>query len=87
MFSLLALAKPICLFLHLIYVNSNWIDAHKTSQGSLPEAQHPLQNLKIYLIDLPLFIEVYIFWMRFNLNKNFVSDAWADMSLNKFKWT
>ena len=51
------------------------------------ETQLRLQNLKIYLMDLPLFIEVYIFRMKFNLNKTFASDAWAEMSLNKLKWT
>ena len=51
------------------------------------EAQLSLQNLKSYLMDLPLFIEVYIFQMRFNLNKIFASDAWAEMSSNKLKWT
>ena len=25
--------------------------------------------------------------MQFNLNKNFASDAWAEMSLNELKWT
>ena len=24
--------------------------------------------------------------MRFNINKIFVSDAWAEMSLNELKW-
>ena len=47
--------------------------------GGLPawgmEAQLPLQNLKIYLMDLLLFIETYIFRVRFNLNKIFASDA------------
>ena len=46
------------------------------------EDQLPQQNLKIYFMDLPLFIAVYIFRMRFNLNKIFASDAWAEMSLN-----
>ena len=59
--------------------------------GGLPawrmENQLRLQNLKIYLMDLPLFIEVYIFRMKFNLNKIFASDVWAEMSLNKLKWT
>ena len=59
--------------------------------GGLPawgmEAQLPLQNLKIYLMDLLLFIETYIFRVRFNLNKIFASDAWAEISLNKLKWT
>ena len=49
------------------------------------EAQLPLQNLKIYLMNLPPFIELYIFRMRFNLNKIFACDARAEMSLNKLK--
>ena len=51
------------------------------------EAQLLLQNLKIYLMNLPLFIEVYIFKMRFNLNKIFFFFPWAEMSLNKLKCT
>ena len=51
------------------------------------EAQLPLQNLKIYLMNLSLFIELYIFRMRFNLNKIFACDARAEMSLNKLNWT
>ena len=51
------------------------------------EAQTPLQNLKIYLMDLSRFIELYIFWMRSNRNTIFASDAWAEMSLNKLEWT
>ena len=54
-FSLLTLEKPISLFLHLMYVNWNWIDAKKTSQRKWEahiawglEAQLPPQNLKIY---------------------------------------
>ena len=61
--------------------------------GGLPawrmEVQLPLQNLKIYLMDLSLFVKVYIFRMRFNLNKIFVSDSrakWAYIRLNKPKW-
>ena len=41
--------------IHLKYVNSNWIDAQKTSQGKWEsssawgvETQLPPQNLKIY---------------------------------------
>ena len=64
-----------------------------TSQGkweaSLPvwgmKAQLPLQNLKTYLTDLPLYIEVCIFRIRFNLNEIFASDALAEMRLNKLK--
>ena len=51
------LAKHICLFVHLMDVNSNWTDTQKTGQekGEAPlrregvvEAQLPPQNLKIY---------------------------------------
>ena len=70
----------------------NWCSEDQSRKmGGLPawrmENQLRLQNLKIYLMDLPLFIEVYIFRMKFNLNKIFASDAWAEMSLNKLKWT
>ena len=62
-FSFLKLAKPICLFLHLMCVNSNLIDAQKTSQrkwkapmcggggrGGSPPPPHPPspQNINIY---------------------------------------
>ena len=52
-FSLVLLAKPIFLFLYLMYANSNWIDAQKTSQYVWPpaqgmEAQLLQQNLQIY---------------------------------------
>ena len=50
------------------------------------EAQLPPQSLKIYQTELPLFIEVCIFQMRFNLNKIFASDVWVEMSLNELKW-
>ena len=46
------------------------------------EAQVAPQNLQIYYTELTLFIEVYVFQMRFNLNKIFTSDVWAEMSLN-----
>ena len=49
------------------------------------EAQLPPQNLTIYKTELPLFIEVRVFQMRFNLNKTFASDAWAEMNLNELK--
>ena len=39
------------------------------------ETQLPSQNLKIYYTELPLFIEVCVFRMRFNLNKSFTIDA------------
>ena len=70
----------------------NWCSQNRSRKiGGLPawgmEAQLSLQNLKSYLMDLPLFIEVYIFQMRFNLNKIFACDAWAEMSSNKLKWT
>ena len=70
----------------------NWCSQDQSRKiGGLPawgmEAQLPLQNLKDYLMDLPLFIEVYIFRMMFNLNKIFASDAWVERSLNKLKWT
>ena len=55
MFSLLTLAKPICLLLHLMYLNLNWIDPQKSSQekSNVPptsrvEAQLPPQSLNIY---------------------------------------
>ena len=50
-FSLLALAKPICLSVHLMYMNSNRIDAEKSSQGKRESPQQPnspQKNLKIY---------------------------------------
>ena len=57
--------------------------------GGLPkwgmEAQLLLQNLKTYLTDLPLYIEVYIFRIKFNLNEIFAKDALAEMRLNKLK--
>ena len=70
LFLLLTLAKPICLFLQLMYVNSNLNDAQKTSQGKWKMGPPPLvgdgnptplQIPKIYLTDLPLFKEVCIF--------------------------
>ena len=55
MFPLFPLAKSICLLFHLTYVNSNWINAQKTSQwkkGGLPwvgvEAQLTPESLNIY---------------------------------------
>ena len=70
----------------------NWCSQDQsTKMGGLPawgmEAQLRLQNLKIYLMDLLLFMEVYIFRIKFNLNNIYSSDAWAEMSLNKLKWT
>ena len=57
--------------------------------GGLPtwgmEAQLLLQNLKTYLMDLPLYIEVCIFRIKFNLNEIFARDALAEMRLNKLK--
>ena len=57
--------------------------------GGLPkwgiEAQLLLQNLKTYLTDLPLYIEVCIFRIKFNLNEIFARDALAEMRLNKLK--
>ena len=83
LFLLLTLAKLICLFLHLMYVNSNLIDDPKTSQGKWEPPppcvgdgnSTPPQNPKIYLTDLPLFKEACIFRMRFNLKTIFASDA------------
>ena len=46
--------------------------------GQKPNPPPPLpspQNINIYETELPLFIEVCIFRMRFNLNKIFASDA------------
>ena len=37
--------------------------------------------------ELPVFMEVCVNRKRFNLNKNFASDAWAEMSLNELKRT
>ena len=51
------------------------------------EAEFPPQSLKFYYIELPLFIEVCVFWMWFNLNKVSASDALAEISLNELKWT
>ena len=51
-----------------------------------PEPQLPPQILKIYETKHPLFIEVCVFRIRYNLNKIFASDTWARMSLNELKW-
>ena len=37
-------------------------------------------------MELPLFTEVYVIRMLFNLKKTFVSDTWAEVSLNELKW-
>ena len=47
------------------------------------EAQLPPQSLKIYQTELPLFIEVCVFRMRFDINETFCQ--WC-MSLNELKW-
>ena len=62
MFSLLTLAKPICLLFHVMHLNSNLIDLRKSSQlksevpptwvvgekGEGVEVQHSPQTLIIY---------------------------------------
>ena len=66
-------------------VNSNWIDAQKTSQGKREasfsggegvEPNSPRKALR-FIKQSSLF---------FNLNKIF-ANAWAKMSLNELKWT
>ena len=69
--------KTICLLFHLTFVNLNWTDVQKTSQWKretilrglrrVVEAQIPPQSLKTYQTELPLFIYVCIFLMRFSL--------------------
>ena len=71
--------------INLIYVNSSWVYVQKTSEGKR-EAPFPLRGsgspapqhiLKIYWAEVPLFIEVCVFRMRFSLNKIF---CWWCMS-------
>ena len=64
-FLLLTLVKSICLFLHLMYVNSNLNDAQKTSQGKseLPlrggwKPNSPTKTLK-YIKQISLSLERY----------------------------
>ena len=93
--NLCSLRWPICLILHLMYVNSNWIYAQKTTQGKwetqLPgrwKLYSPCKSLRLnesLSISLSLFIEKCILQMRFNLNKIFASEAWAEMSRNELR--
>ena len=93
----LHIRKTICLLFHLTFANLNRTDVQKTSQWKretflrglrrVVEAQIPLQSLKIYQTELPLFIHVCIFRMRFSLNNLvFASDTWAKTSSNELEW-
>ena len=63
----------------LMYVNLNWIDTLKISQEK--RELSPTREVKAQI-----FMEVFVFRMRFNLNNIFASDAWAEMSWNEPKW-
>ena len=67
--------------------------------GCKSNSSSPPQSLKMYLIELPLFIEVCVFRMLFNLNKilpvmhelkwaqiSSNEPKWSQKSLNEFKW-
>ena len=73
--NVLTLHKTHLPIVHLIYVNSNWIDAQKISQEK-KGGPSPLRGG----VEAQLSPQRREFRMWFNLNKIFASDAWAEMS-------